>query len=140
MVHWLGGPLHCGRHPLQQVLRRPLFFRVCPVPSSSLSWSDHLLSTTTPDPSTVDLSASNGETLLPQFVQAAHANVSRLKFFSLSLAHRLVQNTKAILTVGGWTGSQYFSSLLASNDSQTTFVNTLMSLVKQYDLDGLDFE
>ncbi|GJE93368.1 glycoside hydrolase family 18 protein [Phanerochaete sordida] len=61
--------------------------------------------------------------LLPQFVQAAHSS-----------------NTRAMLTIGGWTGSKYFSSLVATSDNRTSFVNAAMQLVSQYDLDGLDFD
>lgn len=45
-----------------------------------------------------------------------------------------------MLTVGGWTGSQYFSSAVATEENRTAFVNTVMNLVDQYQLDGLDFE
>ena len=45
-----------------------------------------------------------------------------------------------MLTIGGWTGSKYFSSLVATADNRTSFVNACMQLVSQYDLDGLDFE
>ena len=45
-----------------------------------------------------------------------------------------------MLTIGGWTGSQYFSTAVGSADNRTAFVNAVMGLVKQYDLDGVDFE
>ncbi len=51
-----------------------------------------------------------------------------------------LQGVKALLTVGGWTGSQYFSSAVATEENRTAFVNTVMSLVDKYQLDGLDFE
>ena len=47
---------------------------------------------------------------------------------------------KALLTIGGWTGSQYFSSAVATEANRTAFVKTVMDLVSKYDLDGLDFE
>ncbi|THH00031.1 hypothetical protein EW026_g2419 [Hermanssonia centrifuga] len=77
---------------------------------------------TTPDVNTVSLN-SDDEQLLPQFVEAAHNS-----------------NSKAMLTVGGWTGSQYFSSAVGSADNRTAFVNAVMGLVSTYNLDGLDFD
>ena len=45
-----------------------------------------------------------------------------------------------MLTIGGWTGSKYFSSAVANEANRTAFVKTVMDLVSKYDLDGLDFE
>jgi chitinase len=42
--------------------------------------------------------------------------------------------------VGGWTGSIYFSSAVASAANRTAFASTIMNTVKQYDLDGIEFE
>jgi chitinase len=87
----------------------------------------------------VTFNGSNGD-ILPQFVQAAHAHVSILRPFEPSMYNRLLQGTKAIVTVGGWTGSQYFSSAFGSADNRTAFVKTMTNLVSQYSIDGLDFE
>jgi chitinase len=61
--------------------------------------------------------------LLPQFVKTAHHN-----------------HVAAILSVGGWTGSQYFSTAMGSAANRTAFVHAVLSLVKTYDLDGIDFD
>src|ERR1700734_4108889 len=45
-----------------------------------------------------------------------------------------------MLSVGGWTGSQYFSTAMGSAANRTAFVHAVLSLVKTYDLDGIDFE
>lgn len=45
-----------------------------------------------------------------------------------------------MITVGGWTGSQYFSTAVATAENRTAFTKTMMNLVQQYDLDGVDFE
>lgn len=45
-----------------------------------------------------------------------------------------------MVTIGGWTGSSYFSTAVANDQNRTIFINNLQALVKQYDLDGLDFE
>ncbi|RPD56909.1 glycoside hydrolase [Lentinus tigrinus ALCF2SS1-7] len=96
-------------------------------PPEKLSWSKYssvtyAFAVTTPDVNTVSLEDSD-EALLPRFVDLAHQN-----------------GVKAMLTVGGWTGSQYFSSAVATEENRTAFVNTVMSLVDKYQLDGLDFD
>lgn len=97
-------------------------------------------SVTTPDVNTVSLEASD-ESLLPLFVEAAHSHVRIYSIHpSLNFANTRSQNSKAMLTIGGWTGSQYFSSAVATADNRTAFVSTMMNLVQQYNLDGLDFE
>jgi chitinase len=47
---------------------------------------------------------------------------------------------KASLSLGGWSGSQFFSGAVADAANRTTLVNTILSLVYTYDLDGIDFE
>ena len=56
------------------------------------------------------------------------------------LLNTVLQNSKAFVTVGGWTGSQYFSTAVGSAENRTAFVKTMTNLVEQYDLDGVDFE
>ena len=46
----------------------------------------------------------------------------------------------AILSIGGWTGSQYFSTAVATPENQTLFVQAALDLVRTYGLDGLEFE
>jgi len=62
-------------------------------------------------------------TLLPQFVSAAHA-----------------KGVKALLSIGGWTGSRYFSDNVATDASRKGFVNAIIAAVKKYKLDGIDFD
>lgn len=50
------------------------------------------------------------------------------------------QGVKALVSVGGWTGSRWFSSNVASAENRTQFVKTLTDFARQYKLDGLDFE
>ena len=47
---------------------------------------------------------------------------------------------KAMLSVGGFGGSLFFSSGLATDANRTAFVNAVLNLTQAYDLDGLDFE
>ncbi|KAG0176319.1 hypothetical protein DFQ29_006284 [Apophysomyces sp. BC1021] len=50
------------------------------------------------------------------------------------------KNNKTIsLSVGGWTGSKYFSTLVHGNGSDT-FSQTLVNLVEEYNLDGIDID
>ncbi|KAK7985773.1 hypothetical protein PG988_003395 [Apiospora saccharicola] len=50
------------------------------------------------------------------------------------------KNVKAMISIGGWTGSRYFSSMIGSAANRTAFVKTCLDLVSQYKLDGLDFD
>ncbi|GAB5589666.1 hypothetical protein Unana1_04566 [Umbelopsis nana] len=47
-------------------------------------------------------------------------------------------NVGISLSVGGWTGSRYFSDILEKSSS--SFANTLLDAVKQYSLDGLNID
>ncbi|CAM0137365.1 unnamed protein product [Umbelopsis sp. WA50703] len=60
-------------------------------------------------------------TQLEQVVQQAHAN-----------------NVGVSLSVGGWTGSRYISSILSK--SASSFANTILDAVKQYSLDGINID
>ncbi|KAI9458900.1 glycoside hydrolase [Lactarius psammicola] len=67
--------------------------------------------------------AESDKELLPQFVQAAHKN-----------------HVKAILSIGGWDGSRYFSSAVATDANRTAFAQAVMKLVSTYGLDGVEFD
>lgn len=60
---------------------------------------------------------------LPLFVAAAHEH-----------------GVKARISIGGWTGSLYWSSSIASAENRTAFVKTVLDFVKEYDLDGFDVD
>ncbi|KAF7981909.1 hypothetical protein HWV62_31509 [Athelia sp. TMB] len=94
---------------------------------SNVTWSNYTHLTysfaeTTPSADKVSL-ASSDETNLKTFVAAAHQN-----------------NVKALLSIGGWTGSIYFSNNVGSAANRTAFVKTSTDLVTKYGLDGLDFD
>lgn len=44
------------------------------------------------------------------------------------------------LCVGGWTGSKYFSKLVADEDSRNKFAQAFLRAVKKYGLDGVDLD
>lgn len=50
------------------------------------------------------------------------------------------QGVTALLSIGGWTGSGWFSTAVATSENRTAFVDTVLDLVSKYDLDGIDFE
>jgi len=56
----------------------------------------------------------------------------------VQLAHS--HNVKVLLSIGGWTGSQYFSTMAASSSNRRTFTSACQQLVKQYNLDGIDID
>ncbi|GKT43536.1 chitinase A1 [Colletotrichum spaethianum] len=60
---------------------------------------------------------------LPVFVSAAHE-----------------KNVKALVSIGGWTGSRYMSTNIGSAENRTAFVKTCLDFVEKYNLDGLDFD
>jgi chitinase len=45
-----------------------------------------------------------------------------------------------MLAIGGWGGSIYFSSAVATQENRTAFAQAIMRTVSQYRLEGIDFE
>ena len=78
--------------------------------------------TTTPDVNTLAITDEDKQ-VIPEFVSAAHDN-----------------GVSASISVGGWTGSRFFSTAVATAENRTAFVNTLSDFVKQHGFDGIDFE
>ncbi|KAJ6532717.1 glycoside hydrolase family 18 protein [Mycena vulgaris] len=96
-------------------------------PPSSLSWDKYnamtfAFATTTSDVSTIALD-SVSQQALPEFVSAAQDN-----------------GVPALLSIGGWTGSMYYSTAMATPENRTAFVTAVLGLVSQYNLDGIDFD
>ncbi|THU89045.1 glycoside hydrolase [Dendrothele bispora CBS 962.96] len=94
---------------------------------TNVSWEKYTKLTyafalTTEDPSQLSLDLS-AEAFLPTFVEEAHNN-----------------NVAASLSIGGWTGSEFWSTAVGSSENRTTFVKTITDLVSKYDLDGVDFD
>ncbi|KAI9310467.1 glycoside hydrolase [Dichotomocladium elegans] len=56
----------------------------------------------------------------------------------VSLAHNA--GTKVLLSIGGWTGSQRFSPMVASAVSRKNFINWNVKFIKQYGIDGIDLD
>ncbi|KAK2466027.1 hypothetical protein APHAL10511_001669 [Amanita phalloides] len=96
-------------------------------PISKVSWSKYTHMTyafaeTTPDVRELNLTSPDSD-LLPEFVATAHKH-----------------DVKALVSIGGWTGSRWWSSNVGSAHNRTLFVNTVVSFAKKYCLDGLDFD
>lgn len=47
---------------------------------------------------------------------------------------------KALFSVGGWTGSVYFSSLVATSTSRAAFAKTILNFTTTYGFDGVDLD
>ncbi|KAG2043439.1 glycoside hydrolase superfamily, partial [Suillus americanus] len=95
-------------------------------PPSGVNWDKYntmyySFAITTSDVNSISLEGSN-DWLLPAFESEAHTHV------------------KAHISIGGWDGGIYFSSNVATAENHTAFVNTVIDFVKQYDLDGVNFE
>ncbi|KAF8271824.1 glycoside hydrolase superfamily [Lactarius quietus] len=66
---------------------------------------------------------SNSSVLGLEFVETAHAN-----------------GVLALLSVGGFGGSQFFSTAVATDANQTAFAQAVMNVVTQYGLDGVELD
>lgn len=56
------------------------------------------------------------------------------------LTQGVFQSVIPMLSVGGWTGSRFFSSAVATDANRTAFANAIVDVVKQYQLDGIEIE
>ncbi|KAG1829648.1 chitinase [Suillus variegatus] len=96
-------------------------------PLSSIVWEKYntlyySFAETTQTVTSLSLAGSDGE-LLPQFVSEAHSH-----------------GVEAHIAIGGWAGSIWFSSNLATAENRTAFVKTVTEFVSQYNLDGVQFD
>jgi chitinase len=58
----------------------------------------------------------------------------------LTALRRENRSLKVLISVGGWLGSGGFSDLALGAQSRAQFIDSVMELLKQYDLDGLDVD
>ncbi|KAH7882390.1 glycoside hydrolase family 18 protein [Phlebopus sp. FC_14] len=93
---------------------------------SDVQWSKYThvaFFAVSPSPSlTLDLSTTDPSTI-SDFVSTAHSN-----------------GVKALLTVGGWDGSMYWSSSVDSAQNRSTFATAVLQVVNSYGFDGVDFD
>lgn len=71
----------------------------------------------------LEFTQNDSSDLLNRLVTTAHAAGKRVK-----------------LSIGGWTGSVYFSSLCADPGLRATFVQSIVSAYHTYNLDGIDID
>jgi chitinase len=45
-----------------------------------------------------------------------------------------------MLSIGGWGGSEYFSSAVATDGNRTAFANAIINVISQYQLGGVEIE
>ncbi|KAF8840849.1 glycoside hydrolase, partial [Paxillus ammoniavirescens] len=77
---------------------------------------------TTPSVQDLTLDGSN-PSVFPQFVSEAHKH-----------------GVAAHVAIGGWSGSRWFSSNVATAENRTAFVKTVIDFAQQYDIDGVEFD
>ncbi|KAF4448084.1 hypothetical protein F53441_8476 [Fusarium austroafricanum] len=95
-------------------------------PLSKMQWSKftdvkYAFAETSPDGS-LDVSASQPANI-PCFVKDAKKH-----------------NVKPIISIGGWTGSKYFSTSFGSAKNRTAFVKTCLDFVEKHGFEGIDFD
>ncbi|KAG2356579.1 glycoside hydrolase superfamily [Suillus spraguei] len=96
-------------------------------PAPKISWEKYntmyyAFVNTTSSVDSLSLDGTDGN-LLPQFVSDAQSH-----------------GVEAHVAVGGWLGSVWFSSNIATSESRTAFVKTLTDFVHKYKLDGIQFD
>ncbi|KAJ1309099.1 hypothetical protein OPQ81_004777 [Rhizoctonia solani] len=67
--------------------------------------------------------SSNSEDLLNRLVRTAHTHGSRVK-----------------LSIGGWTGSRYFSDAVSNDANRHEFVKNIVQMYEKFNLDGVDID
>jgi len=45
-----------------------------------------------------------------------------------------------MVSIGGWTGSRFFSTAVGSEANRTAFVKAVVDLAQKFELGGVDFE
>lgn len=96
-------------------------------PLSSVSWKKYntlyySFAITTSSVDRLSLAGNNGD-LLPRFVSDAHS-----------------YGVAAHVAVGGWLGSVWFSSSVATSENRTAFANTVAKFAHNYNIDGIHFD
>ncbi|OAX34531.1 glycoside hydrolase family 18 protein [Rhizopogon vinicolor AM-OR11-026] len=96
-------------------------------PLSSINWKKYntiyySFAIPTSSVDSLSLDGSDGD-LLPEFVSTAHEN-----------------GVEAHISIGGWTGSIYFSSNIATPANRTAFVKTVSDFASKYKVDGVQFD
>ncbi|GAA94376.1 glycoside hydrolase family 18 protein [Mixia osmundae IAM 14324] len=67
----------------------------------------------------------------------APANPSTMKTMTTNAKK---QKASVSLTIGGWTGSQYFSSLVSNSTGRAAFSKSIYKTIKKYKLNGIEID
>lgn len=83
--------------------------------------------------------------LLAFAVPTSDFNIQFTQDASASLLNELVtlahaSNTKVMLSVGGWSSSNYFSTAVSTYDNRVLFVNNIVKFAQQFGVDGVDID
>ncbi|BGO99069.1 hypothetical protein JCM10021v2_002737 [Rhodotorula toruloides] len=92
------------------------------VPYNLYTHLNYFVFTTTSSPASIS-QAGISDSVITDFVTRAHAAGITTSY-----------------VVGGWTGSQYFSTHVSTATSRATFARTLVSVMQQYNFDGIDID
>ncbi|KAH8813770.1 endochitinase [Flagelloscypha sp. PMI_526] len=95
-------------------------FPLSKVPWSKYTHLTYAFAESSPDVNTLSIS---DEAYLPEFVKTAKHH-----------------GVKPMVSLGGWTGSMYFSSAVSTPHNRTAFVKTVTNLATKYSLAGIDFD
>lgn len=97
------------------------------IPPESIDWSrfdviNYAFAIPTSD-GRLEFTLSNSASLLRRLVASAHGS-----------------GKKVVLSVGGWTGSAFFSSIVADSRTSQVFINSIVAAINEYQLDGIDLD
>lgn len=81
-----------------------------------------------------------GRTIATPVCPCRQTTCNALLLYAVLQKLTMGQHVNAILSIGGWTGSQYFSSAVATDANRTAFAQTVMKTVNKYNLSGVEFE
>ena len=72
--------------------------------------------------------------------EMAHPDVDIPNLQSLRVLRAQNPNLLVLLSVGGWSGSRYFSDIAATPSARSRFSTSCLRIVTQYGLDGIDID
>jgi len=58
----------------------------------------------------------------------------------IETAHDKNPDIKVLLSIGGWTGSKYYSKMTSSSSNRSKFVKSVKRMLEASDADGIDID
>ncbi|KAJ2821675.1 hypothetical protein FBU31_004824, partial [Coemansia sp. 'formosensis'] len=109
----LGGPVIMGYYPSWKRAQ-----------SANVDWSKYThVNMAFGIPTSSGTFSFDGDWFLPALVTSMHS-----------------VGTKVLMSVGGWTGSNYFSNIVKDAGASSTLISSMVSYVKANNLDGIDID